>query len=171
MVRPTELSFGTTWVDEDELLSDSSSAGSPAAGAPPRLRARSSRAQDADYDSDDMQPLRRSYAFCGRGALAGALARRSPEEHAERVIRQLPRLSGGGSGDSPRRSGCCVCFETSGPASPGPPPEASDSMVRTPCGHCFHAQCLLRWAVSCHRQGRQLGCPNCRASIGNSAES
>ena len=47
---------------------------------------------------------------------------------------------------------CCICFE-----------ELNESLLRTPCGHVYHQECILGWITS--SQASSGECPECRKPI------
>ena len=55
---------------------------------------------------------------------------------------------------SPREEDCSVCLAP-----------LSDSCVKTPCGHYFHAGCLDQYFMVARTPGARATCPLCRGSL------
>ncbi|CAA7404231.1 unnamed protein product [Spirodela intermedia] len=98
-----------------------------------------------DWDADP--PLSSSFIY---STTREAEARKPPGLKAE-AVGSLPRevygCPGGAAAGPPE---CCICLERF---------HKGDSLVRLPCGHKFHGDCLSPWLRGCG------DCPYCRFRI------
>lgn len=88
----------------------------------------------------------------------------------EKAVRKLPKVEPGSreliDEEDGEIKGCTICFGAMGGepdlqrTSSGIGAKASEAIVRTPCSHYFHEECLAEWCKN------HTDCPLCREPVG-----
>lgn len=83
-----------------------------------------------------------------------------PQLGCEKAVHKLPKIDKDSSELFDQSDGspidCCICMESL--------PGSELPVVRAPCAHCFHEECLASWCKN------HVDCPLCRQQVGEAED-